>query len=82
MVPPPEQEAEVHAELEKARREAADIRAKAESDAGEILRRSEAAVEAAAELRKEAEDESRVLKYELKELRSDLERRETPAGRA
>ena len=74
--PSPEQEAEILAELEKARREAADIRTRAESDAGEILRRSEAAVEAAAELRKEAEAEGRVLKYELKELRSDLERRE------
>jgi ribonuclease Y len=74
--PSPEQEAEILAELEKARREAADIRTKAESDAGEVLRRSEAAVEAAAELRKEAEAEGRVLKYELKEFRSDLERRE------
>ncbi|MEU6738411.1 ribonuclease Y [Streptosporangium sandarakinum] len=74
--PSPAQMAEVQTELEAARREAADIRAKAESDAGEILRRSELAVEAAAELRKEAEAESRGLKYEIKELRSDLERRE------
>ncbi|MFI6509997.1 ribonuclease Y [Streptosporangium sp. NPDC050855] len=74
--PTPEQEAEVEAELEEARRQAAGIRAKAENDAGELLRRSEMAVEAAAEMRKEAEAEGKVLKYELKELRADLERRE------
>ena len=72
----PEQEAEVSAQLEEARREAAGIRAKAQDDAGELLRRSEAAVEAAAEMRKEVEAEGKVLKYELKELRADLERRE------
>jgi len=74
--PTPEQEAEVEAQLEEARREAADIRARARDDAGELLRKSETAVEAAAEMRKEAEAEGKLLKYELKELRSDLERRE------
>ncbi|GAA2853906.1 ribonuclease Y [Streptosporangium fragile] len=74
--PTPEQEAQIEAWFDEARREAAEIRTKAESDAGELLRRSEAAVEAAAEMRKEAEAEGRVLKYELKELRADLERRE------
>ncbi|WP_436760703.1 ribonuclease Y [Streptosporangium sp. V21-05] len=74
--PTPEQEAEVQAHLEEARREAADIRAKAQDDAGELLRKSETAIEAAAEMRKEAEAEGKILKYELKELRSDLERRE------
>ncbi|MFF5211837.1 ribonuclease Y [Streptosporangium sp. NPDC000396] len=74
--PSPEQMAEIQSELEAARREAVEIRTKAEDDAGEVLRKAEAAVESAAELRKEAETESRVLKYELKELRSDLERRE------
>ncbi|WP_329091909.1 ribonuclease Y [Streptosporangium sp. NBC_01469] len=74
--PTPEQEAEAEAHLEEARREAADIRAKAQDEAGELLRRSETAVEAAAEMRKEAEAEGKILKYELKELRSDLERRE------
>ncbi|MFD0887304.1 ribonuclease Y [Streptosporangium algeriense] len=74
--PSPEQLEEVQAELEAARREAAEIRAKAESDAGDLLRRSEIAVEAATGLRKEAEAESRLLKQELKEFRSDLERRE------
>ncbi|GAA3422209.1 hypothetical protein GCM10018952_71500 [Streptosporangium vulgare] len=39
-------------------------------------RKSETAIEAAAEIRKEAEAEGKILKYELKELRSDLERRE------
>lgn len=74
--PTPEQLAEVHDELEQARREAGQIRGKAESDAGEILRRSEAAAESAAQMRKEVEEESRILKTELKELRADLERRE------
>ncbi|MEV0751985.1 ribonuclease Y [Streptosporangium sp. NPDC050280] len=74
--PTPEQEAEAEAHLEEARREAADIRARARDDAGELLRKSETAVEAAAEMRKEAEAEGKILKYELKELRSDLERRE------
>ncbi|GAA4221313.1 ribonuclease Y [Streptosporangium album] len=74
--PSPEQEAEIQAALEEARHEAAEIRVKAQRDAEEILRRAEAAVEAAAGLRKEAEAENRVLKYELKEFRSDLERRE------
>ncbi|WP_433254159.1 ribonuclease Y [Streptosporangium sp. CA-135522] len=78
--PSPEQEAEIQAALEEARREATEIRTRAQSDAEEVLRRSEATVEAAAELRKEAEAESRVLKYELKELRSDLERRENRLG--
>ncbi|MER6826724.1 ribonuclease Y [Streptosporangium sp. NPDC000563] len=74
--PTPEQEAEAETHLEEARREAADIRARARDDAGELLRKSETAVEAAAEMRKEAEAEGKILKYELKELRSDLERRE------
>ncbi|MFF4415104.1 ribonuclease Y [Streptosporangium sp. NPDC001559] len=74
--PSPEQLEEIQTELEVARQEAAEIRAKAENDAGDLLRRSEAAVEAAAGLRKEAEAESRLLKQELKEFRSDLERRE------
>ncbi|WP_061294356.1 ribonuclease Y [Herbidospora cretacea] len=64
-------------ELERAREEAAEIRDKAENDAGEILRKSEALVEGAALMRREVEEESRVLKNELKELRADLERRES-----
>ncbi|MBB4918291.1 ribonuclease Y [Streptosporangium saharense] len=74
--PSPEQLEEIQTELDAARQEADEIRAKAENEAGDILRRSEAAVEAATGLRKEAEAESRLLKQELKEFRSDLERRE------
>lgn len=74
--PSPEQLAEAHIELEEARREAAQIRDKANNDAEEILRKSEAAAETVAQMRKEVEEETRVLKSELKELRADLERRE------
>jgi conserved hypothetical protein YmdA/YtgF len=74
--PSPEQLAEAHDELEDARREAAEIKDRAHNDAREILRKSEAAAEAATRMRKEVEEESRILKSELKELRSDLERRE------
>ncbi|MEU8248530.1 ribonuclease Y [Nonomuraea sp. NPDC048916] len=74
--PSPEQLQAVHEELEQARAEAGEIRGKAESDAEEILRRSEAAAESAAQMRREVEQESRILKSELKELRADLERRE------
>ncbi|MEV0166517.1 ribonuclease Y [Nonomuraea fuscirosea] len=74
--PSAEQVQVVHEELEQAREEAQEIRHKAETDAEEILRRSEAAAESAAQMRREVEEESRILKSELKELRSDLERRE------
>ncbi|MEV4574634.1 ribonuclease Y [Nonomuraea jabiensis] len=73
----PEQQQAVHEELEQAREEAREIRHKAETDAQEILRRSEAAAESAAQMRREVEEESRILKSELKELRADLERRES-----
>ncbi|MEV1170344.1 ribonuclease Y [Nonomuraea sp. NPDC049784] len=72
----PEEVQAVHEELEQAREEAREIRHKAETDAEEILRRSEAAAESAAQMRREVEEESRILKSELKELRADLERRE------
>ncbi|WP_157247903.1 ribonuclease Y [Nonomuraea typhae] len=81
--PSPEQLAAVHGELEQARQEAGEIRQnaeairhKAEADAQEILRRSEHAAAGAAQLRQEVEEQSRVLKSEVKELRADLERRE------
>jgi ribonuclease Y len=74
--PSPEQVQAVHEELELAREEAREIRQKAEVDAEEILRRSEAAAESTAQMRQEVEQESRILKSELKELRADLERRE------
>jgi ribonuclease Y len=73
----PEQQQVVLEELEQAREEAREIRHKAETDAQEILRRSEAAAESAAQMRREVEEESRILKSELKELRADLERRES-----
>ncbi|MCC5575165.1 ribonuclease Y [Microtetraspora sp. AC03309] len=79
--PSPEQlaaaEAEVNAELEQARRQADEIRGKAESDAGEIVKKSESLAESAALMRKEVEEESRAFKGEIKELRADLERRES-----
>ncbi|GAA2303236.1 ribonuclease Y [Nonomuraea roseoviolacea subsp. roseoviolacea] len=75
--PSAEQLQAVHEELEQARQEAGEIRGKAESDAEEILRRSEAAAESAARMRREVEEEGRILKSELKELRADLERRES-----
>ncbi|GII86470.1 ribonuclease Y [Sphaerisporangium siamense] len=74
--PSPEELAGVNAELEQARRESVEIRVRAESDAGEVVRKAEAAAEDALRMRKEVEDEARSLKGELKELRSDLERRE------
>ncbi|MET8138910.1 ribonuclease Y [Sphaerisporangium sp. NPDC005288] len=74
--PTAEEIADVQSELEQARREGVEIRVKAESDAGEMLRRAEVAAEGALRMRKEVEDETRSLKHELKELRSDLERRE------
>ncbi|WP_405140348.1 ribonuclease Y [Sphaerisporangium sp. NBC_01403] len=74
--PSPEEVADLNAELETARREGAEIRVKAESDAGEVLRKAEVAAEAALRMRKEVEEETRSLKNELKELRADLERRE------
>ncbi|MFF4773520.1 ribonuclease Y [Microtetraspora fusca] len=79
--PSPEQvaaaEAEVNEELEQARRQAAEIRGQAERDAGEIVKKSESAAESAALMRKEIEEEARLLKGEIKELRADLERRES-----
>jgi ribonuclease Y len=74
--PTPEELADVQTELEQARREGVEIRVKAESDAGEMLRRAEAAAESSLRMRKEVEEETRSLKNEIKELRSDLERRE------
>nr|WP_250214907.1 ribonuclease Y [Acrocarpospora catenulata] len=83
--PTSEQIAQIRAELtekelEQARRDADEIRGRAESDAGEITRRSESLVESAAVMRREVEEESRILKNELKELRADLERRENRLG--
>ncbi|MDF5754056.1 ribonuclease Y [Spongiactinospora sp. TRM90649] len=74
--PTPEQLAEVNGELERARAEAGEIRSKAEADASEIISRSEVVEKTVVKIRQEAEEETRVLKSELKEFRADLERRE------
>ncbi|GAA3312569.1 hypothetical protein GCM10020219_022700 [Nonomuraea dietziae] len=69
--------AEVHSELEEARREAVLIRDKAQSDAGEIVRSRRWPLRVPRRCVRRVEEESRILKNELKELRSDLERRES-----
>ncbi len=63
-------------ELEEARREASDLRQRAEIEAAGIRRQAEASAAHALTARDEAEAESRQLKDELRELRGDLERRE------
>ncbi|GII78282.1 ribonuclease Y [Sphaerisporangium rufum] len=74
--PSAEQVADAQAELDEARRAGVEIRSQAESQAGEVLRRAEAAAEDAQRMRRQVEDEARGLKDEIKELRADLERRE------
>jgi ribonucrease Y len=69
-------EAVAKAELDDARRTAADIRTRAESEAADIRKQAEAAAEQVAVSRRAIEDESRALKDDLRELRLDLERRE------
>ncbi|MCI0685619.1 MAG: ribonuclease Y [Sporichthyaceae bacterium] len=64
------------AELDDARRTAADIRHRAESEAADIRKQAEAAIEQATLSRQAVEEESRALKDDLRELRVDLERRE------
>lgn len=63
-------------ELDEARREAAEIRAHAESEAQEIVRRSETQAQQADRTRSEVEEETRTIKADLRELREDVERRE------
>jgi ribonuclease Y len=63
-------------ELDDARREAADIRARADADAAEFRRAAEAAAAHALAARDDAESEARALKDDLREQRLDLERRE------
>ena len=71
---------EANEDLEAARREAADIRARAESEAAEIVRVSEtqaqSQLEHADKARSEAEEEVRTIRADLRELREDVERRE------
>jgi len=63
-------------ELEEARREAAEIRQRADVEATESRRQAENLAENAAHAREEADTEIRAIKDELRELRLDLERRE------
>jgi ribonucrease Y len=62
--------------LAEASREADQIRARAESEAGAVVSRAEAAAEQSAQARGEVENEIRAVKEEVKLLRGDLERRE------
>ncbi|HKA67702.1 MAG TPA: ribonuclease Y [Actinomycetes bacterium] len=69
-------DAAAKAELDDARRTAANIRTRAESEAADIRKQAEAAAEQVALSRRAIEEESRALKDDLRELRLDLERRE------
>ena len=63
-------------ELDEARRQAVEVRQRAELEGAEIRRQAEAVAQHAAQARDDAETEARTLKDELRELRLDLERRE------
>jgi ribonuclease Y len=63
-------------ELAEARREATEIRQRAEQESAEIRRQAESAALHASQARDDAETEARAVKEELRELRLDLERRE------
>jgi ribonuclease Y len=63
-------------ELDEARREAADLRARAEVEAAEIRRQAETAAQHSALTRDEAEAEARAIKEDLREQHAALERRE------
>src|SRR5262245_3034362 len=69
-------DAAAKAELDDARRTAANIRTRAETEAADIRKQAEAAAEQVALSRRAIEEESRALKDDLRELRLDLERRE------
>ncbi len=72
----PQDDEQRERELAEAGREAAQIRARAESEAAAIVSRAEAATEQSAQARHEVENEIRAVKEEVRHLRSDLERRE------
>ena len=63
-------------ELEEARREAAELRNRAEQESAEIRRQAEAAADHAVQTRDEADAEARTVKDEMRELRLDMERSE------
>ena len=64
------------ASTDEAARAAEQIRARAETEAGQIRAQAREAAEQAAQGRREVEDEIRAVKDEIRELRGDLERRE------
>jgi ribonucrease Y len=72
----PQDDAQRERMLADATREADQIRARAESEAGATVSRAETATEQSAEARREVESEIRAVKEEVKLLRGDLERRE------
>ena len=72
----PQDDAQRQRVLAEASREADQIRARAESEAGAVVSRAEAAAEQSAQARREVENEIRAVKEEVKLLRGDLERRE------
>jgi ribonuclease Y len=63
-------------ELDEARRQASDIRQRAETDAADIRTKAQTTADQAQQARRETEEEARHLKEDLRELRLDLERRE------
>ncbi|CAN5654976.1 ribonuclease Y [soil metagenome] len=73
--PPPSQ-----LEIDEARREAAEIRSRAEGEAQDIRQQANTAAEHATRARDEAEAETRGLKEELREHRVEVERREHRLG--
>jgi ribonuclease Y len=63
-------------ELDEARRQAGDIRQRAETEAADVRTKAQTIADQAQHARREAEEEARQLKEDLRELRLDLERRE------
>ena len=64
-------------QLDSATTEAEHIRTRAQTEAAGILERARQESEQAAQGRREVEEEIRAVKDEVRELRGDLERRET-----
>jgi ribonucrease Y len=63
-------------ELDEARRQAGDIRQRAETEAADVRIKAQTIADQTQQARQEAEEEARQLKEDLRELRLDLERRE------
>jgi ribonuclease Y len=63
-------------ELDEARRQAGDIRQRAETEAADVRTKAQTIADQAQQARREAEEEARQFKEDLRELRLDLERRE------